>query len=83
MTELVGYSAGFLMASTMIPQIVRSFKTKSVKDISVSMLLIYMFSSVLWVIYGLRIRALPVVIADGLAFIVGTIQFIIKLKFDR
>ena len=81
--ELIGYLAGFLMASTMIPQIIHSLKTKSVKDISVYMLLIYMVSSFLWVIYGVKINSMPVAIADGFAFLVGTTQFVIKLKYEK
>lgn len=83
MVELIGYTAGFLMASTMIPQIIRSLQTKSVEDISIYMLIIYMVSSLLWTVYGIFIGAMPVAIADGFAFIVGTTQFIIKLKYQR
>jgi MtN3 and saliva related transmembrane protein len=83
MVELIGYTAGFLMASTMIPQIIRSLKTKSVEDISIYMLLIYMVSSLLWTIYGISIQAMPVAIADGFALLVGITQFFIKLKYQK
>lgn len=81
--NLIGFLAGFLTATIMIPQIIKSIKTKSVGDISLLMLIIYMSSSILWMIYGILIKSLPVAIADGFGFCVCTIQFIIKLKYQR
>lgn len=83
MTEIIGYSAGFLMACTMIPQIIRSIRTKSVEDISIYMIIIYIISSILWTFYGVLITAWPVAIADGFAFFVGITQLMLKLKYQK
>ena len=83
MVEALGYFAGFLMASTMVPQIVQSLRTKSVEDISIYMLLIYISSSVLWTVYGTMIEAWPVAIADGFAFLVGCTQLGLKLRYQK
>ena len=76
--EIIGYAAGFLMACTMVPQIVKSIRTKSVGDISWLMLFIYLGSSLLWVIYGVLITSWPVAIADGFAFCVVATQIVVK-----
>ncbi|MBI2638380.1 hypothetical protein HYW83_02210 [Candidatus Peregrinibacteria bacterium] len=82
MIQLIGYTAAILTASTMMPQIIKSLSTRRVNDISLAMTLMYATNAALWVTYGFLIGATPVVIADGLAFLLGTTQLIIKLKYD-
>jgi MtN3 and saliva related transmembrane protein len=81
--EIIGFGAGFLMAITMLPQIIKSLKTKSVDDISTYMLLAYALSSLLWVVYGILIQSMPVAITDGFAFCMVSIQIFIKIKYAK
>ena len=81
-TEIIGYIAGILVAITMIPQIKMSLKTKSVKGISTSMLLIFFFSMLLWTIYGILIKNYPLIITNGFATIISGIQVFIKFKYN-
>ncbi|MCA9487845.1 MAG: hypothetical protein KC516_02690 [Nanoarchaeota archaeon] len=80
--EIIGYLAGILVAITMIPQIKMSLKTKSVKGISTSMLLIFFSSMLLWTIYGILIKNYPLIITNGFATIISGIQVFIKFKYD-
>ncbi len=79
--NIIGFTAGFLMAITMLPQIIKSLRTKSVKDISLSMLIICVIGAILWMIYGILIKSLPIVIMDGFAFCVSFTQLLIKIKY--
>lgn len=81
--DIIGFTAGFLMAITMVPQIVRSLRTKSVEDLSLLMLFIYLTSAFLWTVYGTLIKSLPVAITDGFAFCVVAIQIFIKIKYSK
>lgn len=81
--NIIGFTAGFLMAITMVPQIIKSLKTKSVGDISLLMLVIYVTSAILWMIYGILIKSLPVAIMDGFAFCVSSLQLFIKIKYMK
>ena len=83
MIELIGYTAAFLTASVMLPQIFRSIRTKSVEDISFAMLMIYITNTGLWVAYGILISAGPVVVADSFACCAGITQLVIKLKYNK
>ncbi|OGD66880.1 hypothetical protein A3F08_03445 [Candidatus Berkelbacteria bacterium RIFCSPHIGHO2_12_FULL_36_9] len=83
MIELIGYAAAVLTASTMLPQIIRSIRTKSVGDISIIMLIMYTINTGLWVSYGFLIGAKPVILADGLAFCAGITQLMIKFKYNK
>ena len=79
--ELVGYAAGALVAVALTPQLVKTFKTKSTADISVSWTLILMSGLLLWIIYGIFNRILPLAIFACIEFCMVFTLFIMKLKY--
>ena len=81
--EIIGYTVAILSALTMLPQIARSIRTKSVEDISFAMLFMYTINTILWIIYGILIGAKPVILADGFACVAGITQLIIKFKYNK
>lgn len=53
-TMYIGLGAGFLMTSSMIPQLIKVWHTRSVKDLSVWTYFFYSLGILLWMIYGYR-----------------------------
>lgn len=51
------------------PQIYKIFKTKSAKDIAISTYLILTTGSIVWILYGIEIRNIPILLMDGLALL--------------
>ena len=80
---LIGCTVAVLSAVTMLPQIIKSIRTKNVQDISMLMLVMYMVNAGLWVAYGFLIGSWPLLWADGMAFLGGSMQFFIKLKYQN
>lgn len=60
----VGYIATVCSCICYIPQIHRIRKTRSAKDISYAMFLIWIFGSTLWLVYGLRTHKGPVILTN-------------------
>jgi MtN3 and saliva related transmembrane protein len=60
--DIIGYIAGILGLIALIPQIVKSFETKSTGDLSLSMYLIYTISVILWLVYGYLINSMPMIL---------------------
>jgi len=81
--DFIGFVAGILIAVSMIPQIFKSYKTKSVEDISFLMLIIIMFGTALWVIYGILIKSFPIITMDGFGFVVNLILIFMKINYSR
>lgn len=81
--DLIGYSAALLGALHMLPQFIKSLKTKSVQDVSLYMILLYLGATGLWTIYGYQINSAPVMLADGFAFFLTGAQLIVKLKYAQ
>ena len=83
MIEIIGYAAAVLAPCTMLPQIVKSFRTQKVDDVSSWMLTLYVVSAGLWIAYGISIDSIPLIIADSFAFCAGIAQFFIKFKYQK
>jgi len=81
--DIIGFAAGLLIAISMIPQVIKSYKTRSVKDISFLMLFIIMLGTALWVIYGVLISSLPIIAMDGFGFFVNLILIFMKIKYEK
>jgi len=81
-TNIIGFTAAAVGTALMLPQVIKSIKTKSVKDVSFAMLILYFFNCVLFAIYGALIIAWPVIICNMIAFLVSTTQIVLKFRYD-
>lgn len=81
--QIIGFSAGLLIALSTIPQVIKSYKTKSVNDISFLMLGIISLGTALWVVYGILITSYPLIIMDSFGFFVNLILIRIKIKYQK
>ncbi|MCP3683468.1 MAG: hypothetical protein GY861_12345 [bacterium] len=81
-TEIIGFSAAAVGTSLMLPQVIKSIKTKKVDDVAFGMLLLYFFNCLLWSIYGILIIAWPVIICNLIALIISIIQIVLKLRYS-
>jgi MtN3 and saliva related transmembrane protein len=53
--DILGYVAGILVVISLLPQVIKSWKTKSTRDISLWRYLIYVTGLILWVTYAVII----------------------------
>lgn len=81
--NVVGFVAGILIAISMIPQAVKSYKTKNVEDISFYMLFIIGIGTFLWVTYGVLIISYPIMAMDGFGFLVNLVLIYMKIKYTK
>ena len=58
--EIVGIIAGALSCTTFLPQIIKTWKSKSTKDVSLTMFIIATISTSLWIIYGILIHSFSI-----------------------
>lgn len=81
--EIIGYLAAAVGTSLMLPQVIKSLKTKRMEDVSLVMLVLYFFNCILWLAYGALISAWPVIISNFIALIISIIQLFLKLKYSE
>ena len=78
---VIGLMAGSLTTISFLPQAIKTWKSKSAKDISLTMFLSFCIGVILWIIYGLFIMDIPVLVTNIVTLILaGTILFF-KLKY--
>ncbi len=80
LTQIIGYGAGITTAIAILPQVTKSWKTRSTKDISLLWTLIYLFSMLLWVTYGILLKEIPMIITLSIETILYVILLGLKIK---
>jgi MtN3 and saliva related transmembrane protein len=83
MLEIIGYMAGALTTLAFVPQVVQIYRTKSVKDVSLSMFLLFTLGVALWLGYGILTNSFPVVAANGITLLLSFVILYFKWKYAR
>lgn len=81
MIEYIGYFGSFLTSITFIPQVYKSWQSKSVGDLSIWMILIVLTSSTVWLVYAFSIHSGPVISANLVVFVLTLVLLYFKLRF--
>ena len=81
-TQNIGFLAAILTTIAFIPQVVKIYKTKSVKDISLPMWLIFCVGVFLWLIYGVLIMSLPVILANIVTLLLSLSILFLKIRYS-
>ena len=79
--ELIGYLAGLLSTIAFVPQVAQVVKTKSTKDISSVMFLVFSGGVLSWLIYGVCVNSLPMIIFNFLIFVQALVILAYKLRY--
>jgi len=61
---LAGYFAGTLTTISFVPQVLRAWKLRETRDLSLAMLLLFAAGMLLWTVYGIGINSFPVIAAN-------------------
>ena len=77
----IGFFAAFCTTVAFLPQAIKVYKTKSTKDISLYMFLIFTVGVLSWLIYGLIINDLPVILANAVTLILSFFILIYKIRY--
>lgn len=81
-TVLIGYVAGTLTTVSFVPQVIKTWKLKETRDISLAMLLLFAVGILLWTVYGIWIGSLPVIAANIMTFILVIFLLWMKLRLQ-
>ena len=80
--ELVGILAGCCTTASFLPQVIHTWRTKSVEDLSLRMYLLLTIGIVLWLVYGLNIGSLAVTLANGVTLVLAGAILVMKLVYS-
>lgn len=75
-----GYAAAMCTTSAYIPQVLRVWRTRSTKDISLKMFLVLVTGLALWLTYGLWRGEIPLIIANGITLVLASTILYFKIR---
>ena len=80
---IIGLMAAACTTASFLPQAIKTIKTKKAGDLSLSMYIIITIGVILWIIYGILIKDLPLIVANIITFILTATVLISKIKHDK
>lgn len=78
---LIGLAAGFCTTVAFLPQAMKTWKTKSAKDLSLGMYSIFCTGIVLWLTYGILISDIPIILTNLASLLLAASILYFKLRF--
>jgi MtN3 and saliva related transmembrane protein len=80
LVRLLGYVAGTITTLAFVPQVVRSLRTRSTEDLSLTWLICFISGVSLWLIYGILLREPPIIAANAVTLGLSLILLWIRVR---
>ena len=79
--EIIGLVAASLTTAAYVPQVYKTWKEKSTKDISLSMYAVLLTGVLLWLVYGIYLGSLPIILSNIITSMLLLFMLAMKLKY--
>ena len=80
MLPILGFIAGALTTAAFVPQVLKSWRSRSVDDFSTGMLVMFNAGVALWIVYGWMTGAMPVVVANVVTLLLTVSLLVLKVS---
>lgn len=80
--DLLGLVAATFTTAAFLPQLAKTWRSKSAADLSLGMLVTFSIGLFLWMIYGIFIQSWPVILANAITLVLSSINLMLKIKFE-
>ena len=77
----LGLFAAACTSLSFFPQVIKVIKSKSTKDISLAMFLIFCVGVAAWLVYGILLRDTPIILANIITLILAGIILGYKIRY--
>jgi len=81
--DLFGFLAALLTTIAFLPQLYKTWQTKSADDVSLVMLILFITGLVCWIFYGLKINSMPILVANIITFIFNFSILVLKISYRK
>ncbi|MCC9064532.1 SemiSWEET family sugar transporter [Flavobacterium piscisymbiosum] len=81
--DIVGLFAGTCVTISVVPQIIKVWKTKKVKQISLKTFGILTFGILVWIIYGILKKDLPIIITNSVSLCLNLIMVYFIIYYEK
>lgn len=81
--EIIGIAAGICTASSLLPQVIKTIKTKEAEEVALGMLLTLMAGLILWIIYGWMRKDIPIIATNCFSLLLNILMIILRIKYGK
>lgn len=81
--EIIGTTAGILSCITFMPQVIKTWKLKSARDLSPVMFVVAMVSTLLWLVYGILIGSFSMIFTNVIVFLLSVVMLVLYFRFRQ
>jgi MtN3 and saliva related transmembrane protein len=81
--EMIGYVAAVLTTVSFVPQVWRTYRSKSAGDLSIVMLAMFTVGVSLWLVYGLVQGSIPIAAANAITLAQSIFLIVLRLRYGR
>ena len=81
--DVLGYLAGLITAFTFLPQVIKTWQTKSAKDVSLAMFVIALTNQILWLAFGVLREDPVIIITNAVMLCMTALMITLKLKYNH
>jgi MtN3 and saliva related transmembrane protein len=77
----IGIAAAILTTAAFAPQVVKAWRTRSTRDVSLAMFTLMVAGIALWLVYGILIDDLPLILANAVTLLLAGAILVAKIRF--
>ena len=77
----IGIFAGVCTTISLVPQVIKAWKTKSTKDISFFMLGLFTIGVTGWLVFGILLNNYPIIVTNFTTLLLALLIIAAKIKF--
>lgn len=81
--ESLGFVAGAFVTCSLIPQLIRVFRLRSAREISILFTTLLLLGLIIWLAYGISLKLTPVILWNAVGMVLVAILLYAKLKYGR
>ncbi|MAN58235.1 MAG: hypothetical protein CMC08_00185 [Flavobacteriaceae bacterium] len=83
LTSIIGYVAGLCTTVAVVPQLVKSWRTKTVRDVSPLMFGTLITGVGLWTVYGILKNDVPIIATNGVSLALNMVMLYFMVRFKK
>lgn len=80
-TTTIGFIAALLTTVAFLPQALKVWQTRSAKDVSLGMYMLFTLGVALWLIYGVLLNSWPIIVSNVVTLVLAGVVLAMKLRF--
>ena len=81
--DLLGICAGTLTTIAFVPQVVKTWRSRSSADISTRMYVIFALGVFMWLLYGIALNSFPIILSNIVTLILALCMLSLKYRYRK